>query len=286
MDAMYKKKYRDSVKFASSSAGLENYSLKWWIHNARHWPIYPLLLEETKRNQARPNFKMVHTWLLLCQIIDGSQNYKFNRDQSFCVQKDELCIIPPQYKYQCYSNEGYHKLVIMIDGELIKENCNILGIDKPIHMPPNSLKFFNDLKDLMNSESYEISEARAITDKVLTELSIYYSSMNKNDEHKLLAEIKIALGHNLDQNISLDEVASNFSISKSYLQKLFQRNTSISPMQYRINQKMERARYFLRHTEQSVKEIAALLGYNNQHYFAYDFKKHHGSTPSEYRKVM
>jgi two-component system response regulator YesN len=40
----------------------------------------------------------------------------------------------------------------------------------------------------------------------------------------------------------------------------------------------------LKNTKMSVKEIASALGYDDQHYFSYMFKKRCGTSPTQYRK--
>ena len=47
---------------------------------------------------------------------------------------------------------------------------------------------------------------------------------------------------------------------------------------------MERAKELLAGTEMSVREIAELVGYENQHYFSRCFGKAAGISPREYRR--
>ena len=49
---------------------------------------------------------------------------------------------------------------------------------------------------------------------------------------------------------------------------------------------MNAARYYLQHTELTVREIAALCGYENDVVFMRLFKGRVGVTPTEYRKHM
>ena len=50
-----------------------------------------------------------------------------------------------------------------------------------------------------------------------------------------------------------------------------------------IQTRIEKAKYLLTYTSLTITEIAALCGYSSSAYFAMQFKKHLGVTPSDYR---
>ena len=56
-----------------------------------------------------------------------------------------------------------------------------------------------------------------------------------------------------------------------------------SPHEYLINIRMTSARYLLRCTDLSVKDICFNTGFSGESVFCNAFKKHHGMTPKEYR---
>jgi AraC-like DNA-binding protein len=68
--------------------------------------------------------------------------------------------------------------------------------------------------------------------------------------------------------------------------KRFFANFGATPYDYQIQQKMFSARNMLANTNLSAKEIAASLGYEDQHYFSFMFKKRCGMSPTQYRKKV
>ena len=74
--------------------------------------------------------------------------------------------------------------------------------------------------------------------------------------------------------------------SKDYVIKRFFANFGVTPYDYQIQQKMFSARNMLANMNLSVKEIANSLGYDDQHYFSYMFKKRCGMSPTQYRKKI
>lgn len=86
--------------------------------------------------------------------------------------------------------------------------------------------------------------------------------------------------------VSNQELADVIFRSKDYVIKRFFANFGVTPYDYQIQQKMFSARNMLANMNLSVKEIANALGYDDQHYFSYMFKKRCGMSPTQYRKEI
>ncbi len=93
----------------------------------------------------------------------------------------------------------------------------------------------------------------------------------------------IYLQTNEEQSLSLDEVAAMCYVTPAYFRRLFRAYSGISPSQYRLNRKIERARELLASSHLSVAEISALLGFESPSYFCVAFKKAVGVPPTSYR---
>ena len=86
--------------------------------------------------------------------------------------------------------------------------------------------------------------------------------------------------------VSNQELADVIFHSKDYVIKRFFANFGVTPYDYQIQQKVFSAKNMLANTNLSVKEIASSLGYEDQHYFSYMFKKRCGKSPTQYRKII
>ena len=89
---------------------------------------------------------------------------------------------------------------------------------------------------------------------------------------------------NINKILTLDQIAQEFELSKSYLNAIFQANTQHSPMDFFINLKMKEACKILRSSDLYIYEVAGQLGYSDQYYFSRLFKKVVGMTPKEYKQ--
>jgi AraC-like DNA-binding protein len=96
--------------------------------------------------------------------------------------------------------------------------------------------------------------------------------------------IKEYLDEHVEQNISLKELAELVYLSESQVIRIFKRDVGKTPHEYCLERKLMQAENLLRNTHLMVREIAEYLGFCDEHYFSYIFKKKLGKTPLEYRK--
>lgn len=85
-------------------------------------------------------------------------------------------------------------------------------------------------------------------------------------------------------NLSLNMLAEEFQISPSTLSREFQKNTGQGFLELLHGMRVETAKYEIQHTDVSLKEIAASVGYSNVLTMTRAFKKYVGCTPGEFRK--
>jgi len=91
------------------------------------------------------------------------------------------------------------------------------------------------------------------------------------------------LGADFGAPLSLASVARRLNTSVSSLSHLFSKQVGTSPMRFREERKMRRAKHLLLTTAMPVKTIAAQLGYANPFHFSRRFSARCGTNPSGYR---
>ena len=100
---------------------------------------------------------------------------------------------------------------------------------------------------------------------------------------KIEQTINYMMDH-LDQPLQVATLAAMACVSPSHYFVLFKRRTGSAPMDYFTRLRMEHARTLLDSTNQSVKEVAAALGYDDPFYFSRVFKAVNRVAPSYYRQ--
>ena len=75
-------------------------------------------------------------------------------------------------------------------------------------------------------------------------------------------------------------------MSKSNFFSLFKNTFGITPNEYVIRGKIEKAKQIIQTSSQkSITQIAYELGYSDSSYFSKQFKSHTGYTPREFEKL-
>jgi transcriptional regulator GlxA family with amidase domain len=95
-----------------------------------------------------------------------------------------------------------------------------------------------------------------------------------------------ALDHmqrHLADAVSVPELAARVNLSASRFRELFSVQTGYGPAEYLQQLRLRRARLLIERTFLTVKEVMAIVGYNDPSHFSRDFRRYHGVTPSSLR---
>ena len=119
---------------------------------------------------------------------------------------------------------------------------------------------------------------------ILTEFMLYSPSNDKNHSNAQLVERAITyINEHFSEEISVDLLANMFGLSTYYFIRVFKQDTGYTPHDYIVSRRMASARYLLKYTQLSVKEICFNTGFSSESVFCNAFKKQHGLTPQNYR---
>ncbi|MEN6316999.1 MAG: AraC family transcriptional regulator [Clostridiaceae bacterium] len=111
------------------------------------------------------------------------------------------------------------------------------------------------------------------------------SIKTKSPKLKELIGIAINFIHtNFERDISLGDIAKFVFLSPSYFTRAFKEETGMSPINYVLKVRIERAKELLIDTGFKISDIALSVGFSNQQRFNEMFKKFTHLTPLQYRK--
>jgi AraC family transcriptional regulator len=98
-----------------------------------------------------------------------------------------------------------------------------------------------------------------------------------------LRDVLSFMEDNLSQDISLRHIAGVAGLSVSHFKTLFHRSLGISPHQYLLRCRIDRATVLLRQTKLPIAQIASETGFCHQSHLARHMRRITGSAPSQIR---
>ena len=90
---------------------------------------------------------------------------------------------------------------------------------------------------------------------------------------------------NYARETRLEELAHLAGMSPHYFCELFKKSTGLSPYQYSLRCRIDRAKVFLRSPEHSVSRVASATGFADQSHFTKVFRRIVGVTPTRFRQA-
>lgn len=99
-----------------------------------------------------------------------------------------------------------------------------------------------------------------------------------------LRQIIDYINDHLDRELGLEELSAIAQLSQYHFSRAFKRSTGMSPHQYVIQQRVERAKQLLRQGKMSISEVAIACGFTHQSHLNRHFKRLTGVTPKTFLK--
>jgi AraC family transcriptional regulator len=105
--------------------------------------------------------------------------------------------------------------------------------------------------------------------------------------HKLRRALEF-IGDKLEQpgGIALDILAQEVGMSRYHFSRVFKESMGLSPINYIVRQRIERAKKLLTETDLPIADIALQAGFSGQSHFTTFFRKLVGLTPRSFRRAM
>ena len=121
----------------------------------------------------------------------------------------------------------------------------------------------------------------------LNEFSTIESDKNKSDTTKIknIEKVLDLIYHSYSEKITVDLAAEISGYGKSNFCKIFKNTMGISFHKYLNTYRIERSKFFLKHSDMSVFEIAETVGFNDSKTYCRVFKEITGITPKEFSKT-
>ncbi|MCB2005384.1 MAG: GlxA family transcriptional regulator [Rhodoferax sp.] len=103
--------------------------------------------------------------------------------------------------------------------------------------------------------------------------------------HENLIEAAALMEANIEEPLSLDEIAALVGVSRRQIERLFKRYVGQVPTKYYLDMRLRRARDLLLQTPMSIMQVAVACGFQSPPHFSKCYRMLYGYTPSAERSA-
>jgi AraC-like DNA-binding protein len=146
------------------------------------------------------------------------------------------------------------------------------------------LELFAKILDLVRDQEplYQIRSGSLILALVAEILSCVRKASQFSHSERLVQKAKFLMEENIYGEINLPAICETLGVSSSHLNEVFKAYTSMTPYQYFISIKIQKAKELLEGDDPVIKVIAYHLGFKDEYYFSRLFKSKTGVSPSKW----
>lgn len=209
-------------------------------------------------------------------------------DDGFLIHPDQICT------YTADMDDPWTYMWIEFDGlrvqEALQPTC--LSRNMPVYRPGS-----DELRERMVREMHDIcaDDPDPQIFHVIAHLYEFLAYLtesartapvvrtNRLQDHYVRTALEF-IEANYASDISVEDIAAQCGIDRSYFGKIFHSTMGQSPRRFLLQYRMSRAATLLRSTDMSVAAVGAAVGYDNPLHFSRAFKNVHGICPSDWRQ--
>ncbi|MBC7898892.1 MAG: helix-turn-helix transcriptional regulator [Saprospiraceae bacterium] len=100
-----------------------------------------------------------------------------------------------------------------------------------------------------------------------------------------LRQVREFIDENLEEDLSLSEISAVAGLSQFHFARAFRKTTGLTPQQFLMQQRIERAKELLSNNKLPIVEISLRTGFKNQSHFTTLFRKFTKLTPKTWRDL-
>lgn len=211
-------------------------------------------------------------------------------DQTITAGPGDLMLIPAQTVHSFWLTEdGYaekswcHFELRNSAGEFFEQ-----FVLEPVVKVQDRALIRNLFDQLFSSHDMPAPQKDLVATTAICSLVQYYFEHSKVSKHSTANRIKKVtdyIDRHYMEKVSLEQLAQIACYSSKHLSKCFRDTTGLSPIRYLNTVRIERAKYLLQYSDESIGRIMEKCGFTDAAYFSRIFKKTLGYSPQVFREL-
>lgn len=215
--------------------------------------------------------------LTLC--VEGEMHYLY-KGETITLRAGDGILIAPGAIFERF--ETPHPGALYASINIFSEENMELEIDGYLPNVVNNDIMF--LLDILKKEYPVVSEKRP--EKNLSLFNYIYNNIVEticNNENPHVKRIKQYIFDNLEEDMTLEKIASHVHLAPQYICTLFKKEVGTTIMQFILKARIEQAKKAIIATNEPISRIAEGCGFDDYCYFSHVFKKITGVSARQFR---
>jgi AraC-like DNA-binding protein len=243
----------------------------------------------------------VHDYCLIHTVLNGAGTFQTGNLSQVCRAGDTFVIFPGSlFSYHADLDSPWHYVWVGLQGEAVTSMLSGVGItrDSPLlHSEDINTLYscYERIRLSFQQSPYPRLESLEASGW-LRLLFHQFGLANKSRLHEQPRELPDVIDRQIDQairwislqfhqHISIDQMASTLGYHRAHLSKAFKQKTGMSPKQYLMKVRMDKAKELLGGSL-TIDQVSSSVGFNDALYFSRQFHNWCGMSPSEYRNIL
>ena len=219
---------------------------------------------------------------LLHYVVSGSGKFEVGNSE-YTVSPSQVFVIHPHQKHRYTADKStpWHYIWIAFDSDI--DLPELLYSD--VFSAPTLGKVF---LDVLSAAKLDCGKEEFLASKLWEMISLLLQMQcgATNTSNPYVTAAKEYISGNYMKNIKISDIAKELNLDRTYFSTLFKKQTGISPQEYLVVFRLERAAELLVNKNSAIAEAAFAAGYCDTVNFSRMFKKHFGTSPSRYREAI
>lgn len=227
------------------------------------------------------------------------ENWRDGEHRDFVYHKNEIIVTPAgvesgwkwHVKTKCiiitldpgkFEKFAQTELGILLSTEQLKDLPQFLDED----ITQSGIQLKESLQCDLGSQVMFESYARIFLTKLILKYGLQKDEydFSKSFTARQYKQVLDYIAVNYGDNILLEDMATEASLSTSHFARLFKQTVGQSPYQFLTAYRIEQAKKMLDNPHKLMVDVAFNCGFSDQAHFSRVFKKIEGLTPKQYRK--
>lgn len=183
---------------------------------------------------------------------------------------------------------------IEFDGLKVAEMLEIAGLTR--NSPVYHARYREISREMVENMTYIIDHKDDSAFRMIGYLYLFFDALIRSVSDPVLKrqsklidyyihESLVYIERNFQNDITIEDLADNCGLDRSYFGKIFHKATGRSPQEFLIHYRMTKATELLRMSELSIEDISHAVGYQNSQHFSRAFKRIFNISPREWRSL-